>query len=129
MSFCGNSSTVRLTTPLSADAMRAGSFWARCITPATRDHPQRVPVEQLKAACAQLAAALPRIRRCPTPEELMGLEGEAAQRYFACFDSLILQQKETFFFAGRSRRPPLDPVNALLSFSYTLLARECAAAL
>ncbi len=96
---------------------------------ATRDHPQRVPVEQLKAACAQLAAALPRIRRCPTPEELMGLEGEAAQRYFACFDSLILQQKETFFFAGRSRRPPLDPVNALLSFSYTLLARECAAAL
>lgn len=62
-------------------------------------------------------------------EELNGVEGEAAQRYFAVFDSLILQQQEGFAFTGRSRRPPLDPVNALLSFAYTLLARECAAAL
>ena len=45
------------------------------------------------------------------------------------FDSLILQQHDTFAFAGRNRRPPLDPINALLSFSYTLLARDCAAAL
>ena len=96
---------------------------------ATRDHPQRVPVERLKTLSGQLAAALPRIQDALTAEELRGIEGEAAQRYFDGFDSLILQQRETFAFAGRSRRPPLDPVNALLSFAYTLLARECAAAL
>lgn len=96
---------------------------------ATRDHPQRVPVGRLKALSGQLAAALPRIQDAMTAEELRGIEGEAAQRYFDGFDSLILQQRETFAFSGRSRRPPLDPVNALLSFAYTLLARECAAAL
>ena len=96
---------------------------------ATRDHPQRVPVDRLKALSGQLAAALPRIQDAMTAEELRGIEGEAAQRYFDGFDSLILQQRETFAFSGRSRRPPLDPVNALLSFAYTLLARECATAL
>lgn len=96
---------------------------------ATRDHPQRVPVEKLKQISAQLAAALPAIGSSVTPEELNGYEGEVAQRYFSVFDSLILQQRDGFVFTGRSRRPPLDAVNALLSFAYTLLARECAAAL
>lgn len=96
---------------------------------ATRDHPQRVPVERLKALSSQLASALPHIEDAMTLEELRGLEGAAAQQYFDGFDSLILQQRDTFTFTGRSRRPPLDPVNALLSFSYTLLARDCAAAL
>lgn len=96
---------------------------------ATRDHPQRVPVERLKALSSQLASALSHIEDAMTLEELRGLEGAAAQQYFDGFDSLILQQRDTFTFTGRSRRPPLDPVNALLSFSYTLLARDCAAAL
>ena len=96
---------------------------------ATRDHPQRVPVERLKALSAGLAAILPRIEDAMAMEELLGLEGEAAQQYFDGFDNLILQQRETFSFTKRSRRPPLDPVNALLSFSYSLLARDCAAAL
>lgn len=96
---------------------------------ATRDHPQRVPVERLKEVSSKLAAALPRITECQTQDELRGLEGEAAQLYFSCFDSLILQQKADFAFTGRSRRPPLDNTNALLSFAYTLLAHDCAAAL
>ncbi len=96
---------------------------------ATRDHPQRVPVEKLKTLSDQLAAALPRMEEAMTTEELRGIEGEAAQRYFDGFDSLILQQRDTFSFTKRSRRPPLDPINALLSFAYTLLARDCAAAL
>ena len=96
---------------------------------ATRDHPQRVPVERLKQVSAQLAAALPDLETGVTLEELNGFEGEAAQRYFSVFDSMILQQRDGFSFHGRSRRPPLDAVNALLSFAYTLLARECAAAL
>ena len=60
---------------------------------------------------------------------MRGTEGEAAKLYFSGFDDLILQQRNTFAFTRRSRRPPLDPVNALLSFAYTLLARDCAAAL
>lgn len=96
---------------------------------ATRDHPQRVPIDQLKRASAQLAAALPLIEQCDDLEQLRGLEGEAAQRYFDQFNALILQQQDVFTFTGRSRRPPLDNVNALLSFAYSLLARDCAAAL
>ena len=96
---------------------------------ATRDHPQRVPVDKLKTVSAQLAAALPLIRDCDNPDQLRGLEGEAAQRYFSCLDDLILQQRSNFQFVGRSRRPPLDNINALLSFAYTLLANDCAAAL
>ncbi len=96
---------------------------------ATRDHPQRVPVDQLKYACAQLALTLPLIETCQQADQLMGLEGQAAQHYFSMFGNLVLQQQKEFSFTTRSRRPPLDPINALLSFSYSLLARECTAAL
>ena len=96
---------------------------------ATRDHPQRVPVDELKQTSAQLAAALPLVESCEDLEQLRGLEGEAAQRYFDRFNALILQQNDAFVFTSRSRRPPLDNVNALLSFAYSLLASECAAAL
>ena len=96
---------------------------------ATRDHPQRVPVEQLKRTSAQLAAALPLLESCEDLDQLRGLEGEAAQRYFDCFDHLILQQHDDFPFTVRNRRPPMDNVNALLSFAYSLLASDCAAAL
>ena len=96
---------------------------------ATRDHPQRVPVEQLKQTSTQLAAALPLVEACEDLDQLRGLEGEAAQRYFDRFNALILQQKEDFAFTSRNRRPPLDNVNALLSFAYSLLANDCAAAL
>lgn len=95
----------------------------------TRDHPQRVPVEELKQTSAQLAAALPLVESCEDPEQLRGLEGEAAQRYFGRFNALILQQSDAFIFTCRSRRPPLDNVNALLSFAYSLLGSDCAAAL
>ncbi len=69
------------------------------------------------------------IREETDPESLQGLEGQTAAVYFEAFDTLILNQRETFAFTGRSRRPPLDPVNALLSFAYTLLANSCAGAL
>lgn len=96
---------------------------------ATRDHALRVDVPKLKAVCGQLAQALPAILQTDDDASLRGQEGAAAQLYFSVLDELILQNKEAFFFRGRSRRPPLDNVNALLSFTYTLLANDCAAAL
>lgn len=68
--------------------------------------------------------------REPSPLALIrGKEGEAAKIYFGVFDHLITAQKEDFFFRERSRRPPLDNVNALLSFVYTLLLTDVVAAL
>ncbi|MDR0531250.1 MAG: type I-C CRISPR-associated endonuclease Cas1c [Oscillospiraceae bacterium] len=96
---------------------------------AAREYPQRVDAQALKAASAQIGEAAARLPLCQTPEQLRGEEGGAATTYFRVFDEMILNQKETFHFNGRNRRPPTDPVNALLSFGYTLLARECAAAL
>lgn len=61
--------------------------------------------------------------------ELMGIEGMAANQYFAVFPHLILQQKDEFPFNVRNRRPPKDAVNAMLSLAYTLLANDTAAAL
>lgn len=96
---------------------------------ATRDHALRVPVEKMKDASSKMANELPVVREITDLSRLRGIEGETAQLYFAQFNSLILQQKTEFVFNGRSRRPPLDSVNALLSFSYTILANNCAAAL
>ena len=57
------------------------------------------------------------------------MEGAASSIYFDRFDDMILQDKDHFFFRGRNRRPPLDNVNALLSFTYSLLGNDCASAL
>lgn len=94
-----------------------------------RDHALRVDDEALAEASSALAQALPRFLEETDLEALRGLEGQAAAVYFSAFDRMILNQREAFSFAGRSRRPPADPINALLSFSYTLLSNACAGAL
>lgn len=94
-----------------------------------RDHSLRVDSDQLTATSRQLQSLLPQVREASSPEELRGLEGAGASAYFKVFDQLILGDKEAFFFSGRSRRPPLDAVNAMLSFAYSLLAHDCASAL
>ncbi|MDO4732497.1 MAG: type I-C CRISPR-associated endonuclease Cas1c [Bacillota bacterium] len=94
-----------------------------------RDHGMRVNAEELQSAKGILAGYLPLCLECENLEELRGLEGSAAMVYFAHLDELILNQKEDFFFHKRSRRPPLDRVNAMLSFAYSLLAGDCASAL
>lgn len=94
-----------------------------------RDHALRVDDEQLAAVSGQLQGLLPQVRDATSPEELRGLEGAGANAYFKVFDQMILGDKETFFFSGRNRRPPLDAVNAMLSFAYSLLAHDCASAL
>lgn len=94
-----------------------------------RDHGLRVDAPRLERVSALLQNALPALREVETLEALRGLEGEAAAVYFSALDEMILNNKDAFFLKTRNRRPPLDRVNALLSFAYAMLANDCAAAL
>ena len=94
-----------------------------------RDHAPRVQDCGLETATANIRSLLPQILTVSDPDTLRGLEGVAATAYFEVFDHMLLNRKEDFFFRGRSRRPPLDRVNAMLSFAYSLLAHDCASAL
>lgn len=94
-----------------------------------RDHAPRVTDCGLEDAARQIKEVLPLVLEVPDMEALRGLEGVGAAAYFSVFDHLLLNRKEDFFFHGRSRRPPLDRVNAMLSFAYSLLAHDCASAL
>lgn len=96
---------------------------------ATRDHSMQIDVEAVKQASNILKQSLVNLGSCCDMAQLRGYEGEAASVYFGVFNHLILQQKKDFIFAGRSRRPPLDNVNAMLSFVYTLLTNTIASAL
>jgi CRISP-associated protein Cas1 len=96
---------------------------------ATRDHPLQLDAEKLKSVSAALADFARLAAEAVQPDVLRGIEGEGANRYFGVLDELILQNRDDFFFRTRSRRPPLDNMNALLSFAYSILAHDCAAAL
>ena len=101
----------------------------KVIERAVRDHAMLVDVQALSQASASLKETLFVIPECKTIGDLMGFEGSAAKIYFGVFDQLILQQRGDFTFKERSRRPPLDNMNSLLSFLYTLLTNEVASAL
>lgn len=96
---------------------------------AVRDHSMLLNVQSLMGASNFLKETVRAIPSCNSISDLMGFEGSAAKIYFGVFDQLILQQRQDFFFKERSRRPPLDNLNSLLSFLYTLLANEVASAL
>lgn len=96
---------------------------------AVRDHSLQIDAEKVRSASGFLKQSLELIQNCQTKEQLRGYEGEAASIYFGVFDQMILQQKKDFAFHGRNKRPPLDPVNALLSFVYTLLTNTITSAL
>lgn len=84
---------------------------------------------RLTRSSALLAASLVAAEKAETLDALRGVEGDAAREYFAVFDALVREDPGTFTPRGRTRRPPLDPMNALLSFLYTLLLSDCVAAL
>ncbi len=84
---------------------------------------------QIKTVIEVLNAGINKVFEAKSIEEIMGIEGNCAQNYFSIFDKLITNQKVPFTFEFRTKRPPLDPVNAVLSFVYTLLTSEFAAAL
>jgi CRISP-associated protein Cas1 len=101
----------------------------KVIDRAIRDHAMLVDVPALRSASEFLKDTLQDIQTAESLDELRGLEGSAAKQYFKVFGNLILQQQDEFEFKERSRRPPLDNMNSLLSFLYTLLTYEVASAL
>ncbi|MEO0082585.1 MAG: type I-C CRISPR-associated endonuclease Cas1c [candidate division WOR-3 bacterium] len=96
---------------------------------AVRDHADGACADALTKAAVELNRIAGLVRDERSLDRLRGHEGDAARIYFGVFDHLIVAQKDDFCFRERSRRPPLDNINALLSFLYSLLAHDCTAAL
>lgn len=94
----------------------------------TREADDPADATQLRETAESLANVLARLPGGADLETLRGMEGESARAYFATFDRMVREDRETFRFDGRSRRPPTDPINALLSFLYALLLNDCVAA-
>lgn len=94
-----------------------------------RDHSMRIDTELFKSKSLFLKNAVDNAMKAENIDILRGIEGEAASVYFSVFDDMILQQKDDFKFNGRNRRPPLDRVNAMLSFAYSLCTSMCTSAL
>jgi len=95
---------------------------------ALRDHGEKDPTRAaaLSKTSDIIANRMKNIPRCTSLDSLRGIEGECAAHYFSTFQKLITRPE--FQFQGRSKRPPLDPVNALLSFLYSLLTHDARSA-
>ena len=96
---------------------------------ALRDHAEKLSADQVGFAVKRLNNYLEQLNQDQPLDVLRGCEGDAAHIYFSVFDHLIVAQKDAFSFQERNRRPPLDNVNALLSFIYTLLVHDIRSAL
>ncbi len=96
---------------------------------ALRDHADKIDADKVGFAIKRLNNYLEQLSKNRPLDEVRGCEGDAAHIYFSVFDNLIVAQKEEFSFQERNRRPPLDNVNALLSFVYTLLVHDVRSAL
>ena len=118
------------SVPIAASFLLGKVYNARKVVErALRDHAMLVDVQALEKASEFLKQILGVIPTCSKNSELMAFEGSAAKIYFGVFNQLILQQKEEFSFIERTRRPPLDRMNSLLSFFYSLLTNEVVSAL
>lgn len=96
---------------------------------ALRDHGDKLDEQFVQEAIDRLGAAIRRLQGGLGLDEVRGVEGDAARVYFGAFDHLIVRDKDHFFMHQRSRRPPLDRVNCLLSFLYTLVVNDIRSAL
>ncbi len=91
---------------------------------AQRDHAGKIDEAKVNSAVESLERAMNKAMEAKEADVLRGIEGDAAREYFGVFNELVVTQKNDFTFNERSRRPPLDRVNALLSFVYTLLYHD-----
>ncbi len=93
-----------------------------------RDYPEAAGRGEVETAAGRLAYAAQRVQQVGQLDPIRGIEGESANAYFGVFRHLITAPQDRFEFTGRSRRPPLDPVNAMLSFLYAMLGHDARAA-
>ena len=96
---------------------------------AARNRPDDSASAEVARAAENLVEHIKALENETVLDTIRGKEGDAARQYFSVFDHLITAQKDSFFFKERSRRPPLDNMNALLSFLYTLLVHDVSSAL
>jgi len=96
---------------------------------ALRDHSEKIAGDEIESASNRLKFTANNINDGLSLSELRGIEGDSAHIYFNVFDHLIVTNKDEFSFNSRNRRPPLDKVNCLLSFVYTLLMHDIRSAL
>ena len=94
-----------------------------------RNHGAESDCSAVESCVRTLAVNISKVEHASSSDELRGYEGECASLYFGCFNSMITSQKEDFVFNHRSKRPPLDNVNALLSFVYMVLVNDIRSAL
>ncbi|NNM55540.1 MAG: type I-C CRISPR-associated endonuclease Cas1 [Spirochaetales bacterium] len=94
-----------------------------------RDHSDRLTSDAVHKAVVTLSDISKQVSSSEDIDTIRGFEGQAAAVYFSVFNELILDQKEDFVFVARNRRPPLDPINAMLSFTYTLVTHDMRSAL
>lgn len=85
--------------------------------------------EELRKAAANISVLIPLLKSADNLDQLRGIEGIVANRYFAVFDRMIKADRDKFTFTKRSKRPPADPINSLLSFLYAVLANDVRSAL
>ncbi len=120
-----------------SDSARLASMFiigkiANCRTALRRyisDYGDKLETEQVKDVSKVMARNVLRLSNEQRLDEVRGVEGDSARKYFSVLNQLIVCQKDSFYIRGRNRRPPLDNVNALLSFLYSLLLHETRAAL
>lgn len=93
------------------------------------DHGLRIDAMAVQVASEHLASSIEAVGQCLDSESLRGIEGDAAACYFGVLKELVLRDQNEFSFSKRTRRPPTDPVNAMLSMFYTVLMMDCASAL
>jgi CRISP-associated protein Cas1 len=94
-----------------------------------RDNAAESDRAALQGAAMELGAMSRKLEFCQNRDEVRGTEGAAARSYFGVFANMIRQERPAFSPKGRTRRPPLDRCNALLSFVYALLLTDCSSAL
>ena len=127
----GSRTTARRLAPIARDILLGKLANTKAVLRRfMREHPPEGEAgEKFRSAVSTVEALTAQIKVSSDTDEMRGFEGTAARAYFDAFDGMILHQKDYFKFTGRSKRPPLDAVNAMLSFVYGLLANETEAAL